>query len=250
MEAVLEDSEILLESAQTYPDTLLSPSAIKKESIASSELSGTSSARGETSIQPVGSSKRSTTASRRRTTDPETIRKIEDIVQQIVLALQREDASVSIALRSPKRPGTSRSAKISTDPAHKQYILSFPGDTPEEAWRFSTPGLVETVCSRTASMLTCSPAVVLRMLELIHEALVNDVVVSKRFAEALRPASITMLTVSHCRNIYYKDPELFKSQKVVDRYVDILSYTFGIQRAALNVVSRLAFYHSQVFLSD
>ena len=40
-----------------------------------------------------------------------------------------------------------------------------------------------------------------------------------------------------CRNIYYKDPELFKSQTVVDRYVDILAYTFGIHRAALNVVS-------------
>ena len=41
------------------------------------------------------------------------------------------------------------------------------------------------------------------------------------------------------RNIYYKDPELFRSQKVVDRYVDILSYTLGVQRAALNVVSAL-----------
>lgn len=39
------------------------------------------------------------------------------------------------------------------------------------------------------------------------------------------------------RNIYYKDPALFRSQTVVDRYIDIVAYTLGVQRAALNVVS-------------
>lgn len=39
------------------------------------------------------------------------------------------------------------------------------------------------------------------------------------------------------RNIYYKDPALFRSQSVVDRYIDIVAYTLGVQRAALNVVS-------------
>lgn len=38
------------------------------------------------------------------------------------------------------------------------------------------------------------------------------------------------------RNIYYHDPDLFKSQKIVDKYVDIFAYTFGVPRAALNVV--------------
>lgn len=52
----------------------------------------------------------------------------------------------------------------------------------------------------------------------------------------------SLLIVCGYRNIYYKDPELFKSQKVVDRYVDILSYTFGLQRAALHVVSLLAYH--------
>lgn len=41
----------------------------------------------------------------------------------------------------------------------------------------------------------------------------------------------------HPRNIYYNDPALFKSQNVVDRYVDILAYTFDVPRASLNVVS-------------
>ena len=39
------------------------------------------------------------------------------------------------------------------------------------------------------------------------------------------------------RNIYYKDPTLFKSQTTVDHYVDIIAYTFDVSRLALNVVS-------------
>ncbi|KAL8689390.1 MAG: hypothetical protein Q9218_004927 [Villophora microphyllina] len=153
---------------------------------------------------------------RRRVADPETIRKVETIVDRISQSLQTEDESVSIALRSKQRSGTATSLPSQAPSSRTQYQLSFPGKTPQEAWRFSTAGLAETVCRRTTAMLTCHPAVVLRILELVHEALVNNVVVSKR-------------------NIYYKDPELFKSQKVVDRYVDILSYTFGIQRHGLNV---------------
>lgn len=42
------------------------------------------------------------------------------------------------------------------------------------------------------------------------------------------------------RNIYYKDPALFKSQHLVDRYVDILAFTLGVRRADLNVVSSLS----------
>lgn len=42
------------------------------------------------------------------------------------------------------------------------------------------------------------------------------------------------------RNIYYRDPALFKSQHVVDRYVDILAFTLGVRRADLNVVSSLS----------
>ncbi|KAF2208571.1 hypothetical protein CERZMDRAFT_114532 [Cercospora zeae-maydis SCOH1-5] len=57
---------------------------------------------------------------------------------------------------------------------------------------------------------------VLRILELMHEALRNDVVMSKR-------------------DIYYRDPALFGSQTQVDRYVDDIAFTFGITRASLNV---------------
>ncbi|KAL8631872.1 hypothetical protein Q9189_002452 [Teloschistes chrysophthalmus] len=154
----------------------------------------------------------------RRIADPETIQKVEAVVDKIIRGFKDQDESISIVLKTKPRSSITTSLSSQAPSPRTQYQLSFPGNTPQEAWRFSTAELAKTVRRRTAAMLTCHPAVVLRILELIHEALVNNVVVSKR-------------------NIYYKDPELFKSQKVVDRYVDILSYTFGIQRQALNVVS-------------
>ncbi|KAL8636718.1 MAG: hypothetical protein Q9228_005920 [Teloschistes exilis] len=161
----------------------------------------------------------------RRVSDSETIQKVEAVVDKIMESLQNQNESISITLKSKGRSGTATSPSSQVQPSRTQYKLSFPGNTPQEAWRFSTAELAKTVRRRTAAMLTCHPAVVLRILELIHEALFNNVVVSKR-------------------NIYYQDPELFKSQKVVDRYVDILSYTFGIQRQALNVVSPPAESHA------
>jgi meiotic recombination protein SPO11 len=37
--------------------------------------------------------------------------------------------------------------------------------------------------------------------------------------------------------MYYRDPELFVKQQVVDRYVDDIAFNLGVNRAALNVVS-------------
>ncbi|KAI4115996.1 MAG: hypothetical protein LQ345_003517 [Seirophora villosa] len=152
---------------------------------------------------------------RRRAADPAIILQIEAIVGQMFDSLQKQEDGISISLRTKRAPNPS-SSQTSARSSKDYYKISFPGRSPQEAKRFSRAALVEAVCNRTSSMLICSPAIVLRILELIHEALVADIVISKR-------------------NIYYKDPELFQSQKIVDRYVDILAYTFGIQRAALNV---------------
>lgn len=78
-----------------------------------------------------------------------------------------------------------------------------------------------------------------RILGLVQEALTKGIIVSKRCVRSCfywRTVFITGLKILP-RNIFYKDPVLFKSQSVVDRYVDILAYTLGVQRAALNVVS-------------
>ncbi|KAL8909026.1 MAG: hypothetical protein Q9207_000477 [Kuettlingeria erythrocarpa] len=174
---------------------------------------------------------------RRRTPEPAVIHRVQTIVDQMISSLREQDDDISISLRTKRTSAGSSSRSASRSP-NDFYKISFPGNTPEEAWRFSTAALTARVCSRTSSMLTCSSAVVLRILELLHEALVTDMVISKRYVQtSLRSALFIMLIFSRYRNIYYKDPELFKSQTVVDRYVDILAYTFGIQRAALNVVS-------------
>ncbi|KAL9612689.1 MAG: hypothetical protein Q9167_002725 [Letrouitia subvulpina] len=156
-------------------------------------------------------------------TDPTVLSKIENLVQNILNDLELNKLELCIPLGVKKRASQSGFA-IQTENSTPASLsnVSFPGDSPHEAWRFSTAYIVEKIIQRTASMLIRSPAVVLRILELIHEALTAQVVISKR---------------CFIRNIYYKDPALFKSQAVVDRYVDILAYTFGVQRAALNVVS-------------
>jgi meiotic recombination protein SPO11 len=46
------------------------------------------------------------------------------------------------------------------------------------------------------------------------------------------------------RNIYYQNPDLFKSQSAVDEMVDNLAFTLGVCREDLNIVRawfRLAF---------
>ncbi|KAL8804164.1 MAG: hypothetical protein Q9182_002706 [Xanthomendoza sp. 2 TL-2023] len=58
--------------------------------------------------------------------------------------------------------------------------------------------------------------------------------------ETIRKVKDVVHQIIH--SLQRQDEKLFKSQSVVDRYVDILSYTFGVQRAALNVVSHLARY--------
>ena len=88
--------------------------------------------------------------------------------------------------------------------------------------------------------LMASPAVLVRILELIHEALYDDLIISKRYRFNISnqdQTGIENLLKLHRRNIYYKDPALFKRQSTVDKYVDIIAYTFGVSRFALNVVS-------------
>jgi meiotic recombination protein SPO11 len=70
----------------------------------------------------------------------------------------------------------------------------------------------------------------------MHEALRSDVVVSKRSLlhdKILLPGKAL---IGH-RDVYYRDPALFGSQQIVDRYVDDIALTFGITRSSLNVTA-------------
>ena len=98
---------------------------------------------------------------------------------------------------------------------------------------------------KSAMTLTVILAVLIRILELMHEALCDNVIISKRCAPVtLNPPIVNLdqnwigiSLIFQCRNIYYKDPALFKTQVTVDYYVDIIANTFGVSRLALNVVS-------------
>ena len=77
-------------------------------------------------------------------------------------------------------------------------------------------------------------AVVIRILELMHEALRTGAVISKRSL----PQHLAFLHLADGhRDIYYRDPALFASQACVDRYVDDIAYSFSVPRSHLNVTA-------------
>ena len=43
--------------------------------------------------------------------------------------------------------------------------------------------------------------------------------------------------LTSCRDVYYRDPALFGTQAVVDRYVDSIAYTLNVSRAMLHVTA-------------
>ncbi|KXX77742.1 Meiotic recombination protein rec12 [Madurella mycetomatis] len=75
--------------------------------------------------------------------------------------------------------------------------VRFPGRTIQEARKFGA---------------------LFRILDLSHEALLSGKLITKR-------------------NIYYQNPELFKTQSVVDDMVDSLAFTLGVGRDDLNIVA-------------
>lgn len=167
----------------------------------------------------------------------EVIAKIEAVFEDIVDSLSSEEnprvpsKDIFIPLRNNDTPSHSNA-----EPADDFRFVSFPArGRPREAWRFSTTRLRGFGFNGADA----SPAVLIRILDLIHEALCDNVIISKRFASILLspPTQAQHSLNLRCRNIYYKDPALFKTQLTVDYYVDIIAYTFGVSRLALNVVS-------------
>ena len=166
------------------------------------------------------------------------VSKIEEYIRLIADGLQRK-VEISIPLRVRKQ--TAGSAPAGKEEGMLETLVKFPGRNAQEAWRFGRPSYLDVVLTADSNT-----AVLVRILDLLHEALTNNVVVSKRcissYLWVITLALVSlMLRLMKSRNMYYKDPLLFKKQAVVDRYVDILAYTFGVQRADLNVVGGLSF---------
>lgn len=128
------------------------------------------------------------------------ISRIESLLEGIIDGLLSEVKTLTITLKSrgnfSKNHATSRGSELKQSKPRSRDI-SFPGATSQEAWNFT---------------------VLLRILELVHDGLVNDTFATKR-------------------DLYYRHPDLFIKQTVVDRYIDDLACTFGISRAQLNVTA-------------
>lgn len=122
------------------------------------------------------------------------------MLENIVDGLLENSEKLTITLKS--RAGISRRRPVIEDharaiPAPRVRQISFPGSTAQEAWNFT---------------------VLLRIIQLIHGGLIDNTIMTKR-------------------DIYYKHPDLFMKQAIVDRYIDDLACTLGISRSRLNVTA-------------
>ncbi|KAL2067544.1 hypothetical protein VTL71DRAFT_1969 [Oculimacula yallundae] len=139
------------------------------------------------------------------------ISKIEDIFESITDCILEERRELVIELKSRSKSNL-KAQKSETEKVEVELEededeemelrrrttkITFPSRNQKEAWKFTA---------------------LLRILELSHEALVTGIVTTKR-------------------DIYYREPELFTKQAVVDRYVDDIAHTFGVGRDALNIVA-------------
>ncbi|ENI08117.1 hypothetical protein COCC4DRAFT_117899, partial [Bipolaris maydis ATCC 48331] len=122
------------------------------------------------------------------------IARIEAMLERIIDGLLGQHESLTITLKS--RAAFSRRNAPSNEgdesiPKPKERDINFPGANAQEAWKFT---------------------VLLRILELIHGSLLDNTLMTKR-------------------DLYYRHPDLFVKQSVVDRYVDDLACTFDITRS-------------------
>ncbi|KAI8933214.1 hypothetical protein NX059_009849 [Plenodomus lindquistii] len=129
------------------------------------------------------------------------ITRIEAVLEQLLESLVGDGRLMTITLKS-RSAHSRRHVKIQEGktalPEPKVRNISFPGASAQEAWNFSS--------------------VLLRILEIVYSCLLENTIMTKR-------------------DIYYRHPDLFRKQTVVDRYVDDLACTFGVTRSQLNVTA-------------
>ncbi|KAJ5759843.1 Winged helix-turn-helix transcription repressor DNA-binding [Penicillium odoratum] len=116
------------------------------------------------------------------------------------LSLSSSEGPPSVTLRCRTNPSAhtinpQSGALEAVEPVVSYRTYYWPGNSAFESWRFT---------------------VIIRILAVIVEAIQMGQSISKR-------------------DIFYIDPAYFRSQNVVDRIVDGLAYTIGVDRMALNV---------------
>ncbi|KAJ5317723.1 hypothetical protein N7508_002231 [Penicillium antarcticum] len=141
-------------------------------------------------------------SSREITRDPTVRAFIDNTLTDLVheLSLSPTEAHPSITLKRRANPAACvinpiNGALEANLRAETYKTYSWPGTTAFEAWKFT---------------------VILRILAIIDKAIRSGQSISKR-------------------DIYYIDPQYFRSQQTVNGVIDDLVYTIGVDRAALNV---------------
>ncbi|CAI7626921.1 unnamed protein product [Penicillium glandicola] len=134
--------------------------------------------------------------------DPSVQEFIDNTLAALIHGLSQSptEANLSITLKRRASPTACIinpiSGALEASPRVETYRkYSWPGKTAHEAWKFT---------------------VILRILAILDQAIRTGQLISKR-------------------DIYYIDPEFFRVQCTVDRIVDDLAYTIGVNRTALNV---------------
>lgn len=102
------------------------------------------------------------------------IAQIEAIFETVADALLNERADVTISLNAYS-PNNSVRASGRTP----RTSFTFPGKTANEAWRFCW----SCANGRSKSSTNEEPAVVIRLLELIHESVLDNVTLTKRYSK-------------------------------------------------------------------
>jgi hypothetical protein len=107
------------------------------------------------------------------------VNQIETIFEQQIDAITSKDQQLSVTVKSR----TSQRASQKPIVEHHGCDLNsrtfrFPGKTEKDAWRYSQ--LRVNFAFRLFILTKLSPAVIIRILELVHDALVNDVTITKR----------------------------------------------------------------------
>lgn len=103
------------------------------------------------------------------------IKQIETVFERIADGLTNENTLISILLKIRPTSATPHAKDAASAPTKTKEIC-FPGRTAREAWRFSRSA-IESI---RGPVTDSDVAVVIRILELMHEALRSDVVLSKR----------------------------------------------------------------------
>ncbi|QIX01675.1 hypothetical protein AMS68_007192 [Peltaster fructicola] len=160
--------------------------------------------------------------------------------QNLVLRIQETCDAISAQLDDPlaelefalrRRPTRRRAPTVDDSQASSNEFrtvkLCFPGQTAEDAWRFSKSSVVFQLPLMLSSCGITPPT---------HRS-----PRSKEWHRSYQKVRLPIVghhTCSHAdRDIYYQDPGLFGSQAVVDRYVEDLAFTFSVPRAQLNVAA-------------